>query len=71
MWYGIMNFKISNQAQLIQATLIAQILSTNEMIENEFGSVKMITDYFVGVADDIGPYKVLEAIESFVIVIKL
>ena len=63
-WYGIMDFKISNQAQLIQATLIAQILSKNETIENEFGSVKLITDYFVGVADDIGPYEFLEAIES-------
>ena len=66
MWYGIMNFKISNQAQLIQAALIAQILSKNKMIENEFGSVKLITDYFVGVADDIGPYEFLEAIESLV-----
>jgi len=66
MWYGIMNFKISNQGQLIQAALIAQILSKNEMIENEFGSVKLITDYFVGVADDIGPYEFLEAIESIV-----
>lgn len=65
-WYGIMDFKISNQAQLIQAALIAQILSKNEMIKNEFGSVKLITDYFIGVADDIGPYEFLVAIESFV-----
>ena len=43
-----MDFKISSEAQLIQAALNAQILSKNEMIENEFGSVKLITDYFVG-----------------------
>ena len=66
MWYGIMNFKISNQAQLIQAALIAQILSKNKMIENEFGSVKLITDYFIGLADDIEPYEFLKAIESLV-----
>ena len=65
-WYRIMDFKISNQVQLIQASLIAQTLSKNEMIESEFGSVKLITDYFVGVADDIGPYEFLKAIESLV-----
>jgi hypothetical protein len=41
MWYGIMNFKISNKAQLIQAALIAQILSKNKMIENEFGKLNL------------------------------
>ena len=66
MWYGIMNFKISNQAQLIQAALIAQILSKNKMIENEFGSVKLITDYFIGLADYIEPYEFLMAIVSLV-----
>lgn len=59
MWYGMMSFKLSNIMQVIQAALIVYILSKNEMVRNEFDSLKLVTEFFAGAADDIGPYEFL------------
>ncbi len=67
MWYGMMNFKLSDTTQLIQASLVANILSNNEELRTEFDCVKMATEFFAGTADDVDPYEFLNIMNSIVI----
>ena len=67
MWYGMINFELSNSMQLIQACMIAYILSKNEILRTEFDSMKMVTEFLAGMADDVGPYEFLNVMNGIVI----
>lgn len=67
MWYGMMNFELSNSVQIIRAALIAYILSKNEVLRNEFDGMKIVTEFFAGTADDIGPNEFLNVMNGIVI----
>ncbi len=58
----MMSFELSNKMQVIQAALIVYIISKNKMVRNEFDSLKLVTEFFAGAADDIEPYEFLNVI---------
>ena len=67
MWYGMINFELSNSIQLIQACMIAYILSKNEILRTEFDGMKIVTEFLAGMADDVGPYEFLNVMNGIVI----
>jgi chlorite dismutase len=67
MWYGMINFELSNSMQLIQACMIAYILSKNKILRTEFDGIKTVTEFLAGTADDVGPYELLNVVNGIVI----
>jgi hypothetical protein len=53
--------------QLIQACMIAYILSKNKILRTELDGMKMVTEFLAGMADDIGPYEFLNVMNGIVI----
>lgn len=64
MWFGFMNFELSNTIQFIQAALIAYILSKSQALRAEFDGMKMVTEFYAGMQDDLGPYEFLNVMNS-------
>jgi len=50
--------------QTLEASLIAQSFLNNKNIQEDWQKVYVITGFFVGLADDLGPYEYLSALNA-------